>query len=224
MPEKPMLLDQHNHTIPRSLDSSLMPRELVKRARERGVDAICLTEHDAAWDSRGVEDLALDAGVLVLPGMEITTNAGHILVFGLDRYTSEMTNARKLRRIADAEGGVMVLAHPYRKSAYVHPINGVTPAGGTGAVSEALPPLDAAEVLNGTGSSADNALSLDVSQVLGLPGTGGSDAHSPSEVARCASIFHGAIGSLADLMVELKRGQFEAHRVAPREGVSGRAF
>ena len=212
-----MLIDLHNHTIPRSLDSSLMPRELVRRAKERGVDGICLTEHDAAWESQEVELLARDAGVLVLPGMEITTNYGHMLVFGLDRYTSEMINAGKLRRIVDAEGGVMVLAHPFRNSVYDRPISGVVPAPGANAATAELPPLDAVEVLNGTGSHADNALSLSVSQALGLPGTGGSDAHSPSEVALCATLFHEDIGSLEDFIKALKHGRYDAHRLGPKE-------
>lgn len=56
----------------------------------------------------------------VLLGMEVTTNSGHMLVFGLGRYTKEMSNALKLRTITNTEGGVMVLAHLHKNSPYVN--------------------------------------------------------------------------------------------------------
>ena len=40
-----MLIDLHVHTNISSRCSSLMPEELVDKARELGLDAVCVTEH-----------------------------------------------------------------------------------------------------------------------------------------------------------------------------------
>ena len=46
-----MIIDLHNHTIPLSRDSSLNPRDLIGKISELGIDGVCLTEHNAAWDA-----------------------------------------------------------------------------------------------------------------------------------------------------------------------------
>ena len=60
-----MLLDLHNHTWPRSHDSVLDPDDLVARAKGLGLDGICLTEHDAVWDSKEVEAMAVAVPKLI---------------------------------------------------------------------------------------------------------------------------------------------------------------
>ena len=206
-----MLIDLHNHTLPRSLDSSLRADDLVRLAKERGLDGVCLTEHDNSWDSREMEGIGKDHGFPVLAGMEVNTDHGHILVFGLTKYTYEMFSAKRLREIVDQEGGVMILAHPYRRSLYspgpslhrFHP-NGDRPWAATDQDYSTL--IHAVEALNGSGGSSDNAFSLEVARRLGLPGTGGSDAHVMSEVAKAATDFERKITSLSDFIAAVKEG------------------
>jgi predicted metal-dependent phosphoesterase TrpH len=45
-----MLIDLHTHTRPLSHDSLLSPDELIEAAKAAGLDAICVTEHDFAWE------------------------------------------------------------------------------------------------------------------------------------------------------------------------------
>lgn len=209
-----MLIDLHNHTLPRSSDSSLKPEALARAARERGLDGVCLTEHDAAWDSREMERIGGDYGLLVLAGIEVTTDRGHILAFGITEYKYEMSRAERLREIVQAEGGVMVLAHPYRGSLYsaygplaTTRLNGAPWAGHDETYRRLV---DAVEALNGTGTPAQNSFSLEVCQRLGMPGTGGSDAHTLSEVAKCATDFRKEIGQLPELIAALKAGDVRA--------------
>ena len=60
--------------------------DLLDRARSTGLDGVCLTEHDAFWPDEEVRRLSRRHGVLVLPGSEINTDDGHVIVFGLKRY------------------------------------------------------------------------------------------------------------------------------------------
>ncbi len=210
-----MLIDLHNHTLPRSSDSSLRVEELILQAKTRGLDGVCLTEHDNTWNSKEVERISKDNGFLVIAGMEVTTDHGHILVFGVNKFSYEMFTAERLRRIVEEEGGVMVLAHPFRRSLYKLYSHGHTPSPNGGMSWAAqdhdyLNLVEAVEVLNGTGSPHQNAFSLEVAQRLGLPGTGGSDAHHRAEIAACVTKFERDIAGLSELMNELRSGEFSA--------------
>lgn len=208
-----MLIDLHNHTLPRSSDSSLKPEALIKAAKERGLDGICLTEHDAGWDPKEVENVGRDCGMVVLAGIEVTTDHGHILAFGVTQYKYEMSRAQRLREIVEAEGGVMVLAHPYRRSLYTSysaPKPGADGRLWASQDEEYLRLVEAVETLNGTGTAPENAFSMEVCHRLGLPSTGGSDAHTLFEVAKCATEFSGDIRGLPELMAAIKGGEVKA--------------
>ncbi len=52
---------------------------------------------------------------LVIPGVEVNTEDGHMLVFGIDRYVYGMHRMRDLSTLVEKAGGVIVAAHPYRR-------------------------------------------------------------------------------------------------------------
>ena len=66
------------------------------------------------WDLHEIADARCPAGVLILRGMEVTTDLGHIGVFGLERYVGGIYRLAELRRVADAAGGILVANHPFR--------------------------------------------------------------------------------------------------------------
>ena len=117
----PLLIDLHTHTYPKSDDSFVSVDDLIDRAKTLGLDGICLTEHDGFWSSDDVKNLSRRHGFLVLPGSEINTDAGHILVFGLEEYVFGLHKPAFLRRLVNKAGGVMVAAHPYRRRLLVRP-------------------------------------------------------------------------------------------------------
>ena len=97
-------------------DSFMSVDELVESARTVGLDGVCLTDHDAFWSDEQAEELSRRHGILVLPGSEINTDAGHVLAFGLRRYEFGMHKPEYLRACADRDGGVLIAAHPYRRT------------------------------------------------------------------------------------------------------------
>ena len=85
-----VLIDLHTHSFPKSDDSFADVDDLIDNAKAAKLDGICLTDHDFFWSKDEVRDLARRHDFLVLPGSEINTDTGHVLVFGLDRYVFGM--------------------------------------------------------------------------------------------------------------------------------------
>ena len=202
-----MIIDIHTHTYPKSLDSLLTPEALFERAREAGLDGICLTEHDVFWDAGTLEEWSRRFGLLILPGCEVNTEEGHLLVYGLDRYVFGMHKAPFVRELVDAARGAIVVSHPYRRR--------YRPSEGDGQVERSSRErvfglADTIEALNGRGSAEENAFSQALGRSLGTPGTGSSDAHQEEDLGTYATEFSRQVRCLGDLVEELRAGRFQA--------------
>ena len=97
-----------------SSDSSLTPEQLIEKARRIGLDGVCLTEHGGGWDERSLEDSFRGSGITVIRGLEVETEMGHVLVYGLGSYVNGINRIAGLRKEVERVGGVMVSAHPFR--------------------------------------------------------------------------------------------------------------
>ncbi len=192
-----MKIDLHSHTSSHSTCSSLSPEQLVELSRTAGLDAVCLTEHDRSWTDQEIRDLAERLEFVMLRGMEVTTELGHVLVFGVDRYEPDMYFAANLRRYVQAADGLMVLAHPARP--------GQPPADLV--MHSNL--FDALEGLNGSDGPAQNTAALRLGARLLLPPTAGSDCHSPREVGSVATVLEQPVFSERELIDELRRGRHQ---------------
>lgn len=202
-----MIIDLHTHTTPFSDDSALQPAELIKKSKEAGLDGICLTEHDWFWDQSEIDDLSRRYDFLVLPGVEINTDDGHVLAFGLDHYSFGIFHPEVLKRVIDDAGGAMILAHPYRRRFYAdQDIQIAVEKHYHTAIFEMV---DAIEVINGKASPKQNRFSQElIHRRLNLRGVGGSDAHFAADIGSSATIFENTIKTLNDLVTELKAGRF----------------
>ncbi len=208
-----MLIDLHAHTYPKSDDSFVSVDELVDAARQHGLDGICLTEHDDFWPVDAARELTRRHGILVIPGAEINTDAGHVLVFGLHQYKFGMHKPSFLRQEADRHGAVLIAAHPYRRRFLADP--GEDPAVRSEMLNRALDDemlrlFDAVESHNGRGKETENLFSEDLRRGLCLPGTGGSDTHYLRQMGTAATLFERRITSLDELVAELKAGRMRA--------------
>lgn len=207
-----MLIDLHTHTRPLSWDSYLSPDDLVERSKAAGLDGICLSEHDYLWDPDDVAALAKRHNYLVLPAIEINTDDGHILVYGIDRYVYGMHRSHELAKHVRAADGAMVAAHPYRRQMpwYVEDERDYHDALVRAARNPAYQYCVALEKLNGRGTQKENAFSAALCEHMGMPGTAGTDSHSRSDIGRCATNFERDIHDIYELIEELKAGRFEA--------------
>lgn len=217
-----MLIDMHAHTWPRSHDSVLSPDDLVVRAKAAGLDAICFTEHDTLWDDKSVKALCEKHNFLVLAGVEISTDDGHMLCFGIDKYVFGMHRSDALAKHIDAADGVMVAAHPYRRQMpwYVRNDEEYETALQKAAKNPAYPFCAGLEELNGRGSDKENAFSRKLAERMGMPGTAGTDSHAIIDIGKVATYFERDIRNERELIAEIKAGRFYA--VDLRTGVAHR--
>ena len=109
-----MIFDLHIHTVKGSSDSSLTTDILLEKAIDIGLSGVCLTEHSSITNISDVINKFEKSGITLLRGLEVSTDMGHILVFGLYSYVSGMHKIETLRKIVDSAGGVMISAHPFR--------------------------------------------------------------------------------------------------------------
>ena len=205
------MIDLHAHSYPKSDDSFMSVYELIEGSKRLGLDGVCLTDHDSFWSIAETQALSQRHDFLVLPGVEVNTDSGHVVVFGLDKYVFGMHKPAFLRELVDQHGGVMIAAHPYRRRFLEEP------AQDSGARQEMLNQAgadeffdycDAIEGINGRGSAEENRFSLDLRERLAMKSTGGSDAHRVLQLGAAATRFQKKITGLPCLIEEIRQGRF----------------
>ena len=213
-----MIIDLHVHTSHGSGDSSLSPQELVAEARRIGLQGACLTEHSGPWDRFEFQRFASQQdGLLLVPALEVETEVGHITLFGLDKYVGGIAKLQELRRVAEACGAYVVLAHPFRNMFHRIPFSpnllyrevSRYPDTVEDAMGHPVFQLvDAIEVANGGNTDEENAFASEVAHRLGKPMVGGSDAHSTSGLGRCVTVFPEPIATPEEFLQALHAGLF----------------
>src|SRR4030042_4781886 len=199
-----MIIDMHIHTNLVSICSQLGPDELLQRVRELQIDAICVTDHHSHRGADKMIEYARGSGYPIFRGVEIYTNLGDMLVFGLKRETRyHLTTFDELIEMAEEDGAVIIPSHPCRgwdpKHAHEHSF----PQGLLGHIA-------AIETHNGANKARSNDLAQAVAREFSLNGTGGSDAHSLWQVGKCVTVFENDISSQEELLAELREGNYEA--------------
>ena len=198
-------VDLHTHTRVGSNCSYMEPQQLASRARELGLDGVCITDHNAPWDGAGLAALNSPEGPLFFAGVELSTEWGDVLIYGVDGLGGGI-RAGELRSLVDKAGGVMVAAHPFRR----YSVPGVPPDQEEALRNPLFELVDAIEVFNGMGPRREMDFAGQVVRRLGLPGVGGSDSHAPHTVGHCFTEFERPLRTTAELVAELKAGRFRA--------------
>lgn len=152
---------------------------LVEQAAAVGLDALAVTDHDEIAASLDAADLAGEYDLVGIPGMEVTSAAGHVLALGVeDVVPAGIPFVETIERI-HAQGGIAVVPHPFQKSR-----SGVGP----NVSPDELAQADAIEVYNSrllTGRA--NRRAEKFARDRGLPMTAGSDAHISEMVGQAVT-------------------------------------
>src|SRR5215210_685294 len=96
------IVDMHIHTTNGASDSQLRPEEMSAIAKQIGLTGVNVTEHDRVWDRYTADAFRRENPHLFLsPGMEVSTDLGHIIVVGLKEYVGGIRKCEELRRVVD---------------------------------------------------------------------------------------------------------------------------
>ena len=162
-------VDCHLHTVA-SGDAVLTLDQLAERARQTGLDVVCITDHNVT--SAAVAATERDLGVRVVVGEEIRTPDGDVIgLFLTERIPYVLPVAEVVARIR-AQGGLVYAPHPFDplRSGLGRVLPGLCAAGA----------VDIVEVFNAkTETQAPNERALAFATAHALPGGAGSDAHDP---------------------------------------------
>jgi hypothetical protein len=103
--------DFHSHTV--HSDGSLEVVELAARAVGRGLDLLAVTDHNTISHHAALAAAGDDTGILLVPGQEVTTDAGHANCFGAIGWIDFRDPPDRWLEEATARGGVMSVNHPW---------------------------------------------------------------------------------------------------------------
>ena len=112
-----MKIDLHTHSDIGSACSRRSIEQIAADALCRGVDAVCITDHNTMRAADEARRISEDTGFLILIGLEVTTEDGDFLVFGSGRDGFEPLPYRLLRREAGLSRCAVIPAHAYRGGA-----------------------------------------------------------------------------------------------------------
>lgn len=216
-----MVVDMHVHTSLGSPDSNLTPARVVEAARAVSLDGVVFAEHDADWTEEQLERFRQENGLFAWSAREWETDCGHIVALGLHSEVKAIEQARELRRLTLAEGGLLIISHPFRfypsmsNRLFGHQDNSSSLTPEQMAENPAFELVDAIEVLNYACTEKENQLAQEVARVLGKPGVAGSDAHTYMEVGRCVTVFEREIEGEEELIEELRAGRCRVARRKP---------
>ncbi|MDP6402732.1 MAG: PHP-associated domain-containing protein [SAR202 cluster bacterium] len=207
-----MFLDLHTHSVS-SDDSRATVEQYVKwagvlRRKGRRIDGFVLTEHRKFDFDADYSALAQAGGLVILKGSEVDTKYGHFLVYGVTHelvsridLSDVATDAIELLEAAHDTGGIAVPAHPGRFGI------GLCEFIDGGADFSAVRVV---EQLNGSNRPGEQERAEELIKSHGYPGIGGSDAHLVSAIGTCMTRFDNHIANEADLVRELRAGNFRA--------------
>jgi predicted metal-dependent phosphoesterase TrpH len=200
-------VDCHLHTVA-SGDSVLSVGELAERARQAGLDAVFITDHNVTHAA--VAAAERDLGMRVIVGEEVRTPDGDVIgLFLTERIPYVLPLPEVIGRIR-GQGGLVYVPHPFdlARSSLGRVLPGLCAAGD----------VDVIEVFNAKiADPALNEKAAALAREFALPGGAGSDAHDAPGVGAAyleMPDFDGPASFLAALADARVTGEFRDH--APR--------
>jgi len=208
-------VDCHLHTVA-SGDAVLTLDELADRARQAGLDVVCITDHNVT--SAAVAASERDLGIRIIVGEEIRTPDGDLIgLFLTERIPYVLPVAEVVARIR-AQGGLVYAPHPFDplRSSLGRVLPSLCQAGA----------VDIIEVFNSKiAEQAPNDRALALAAAYALPGGAGSDAHDAPGVGAAyleMPDFDGPASFLAALADARITGEYRPHAVRyPRRPAPG---
>lgn len=190
-----MRLDIHIHSS-YSSDGTVSPKEILKYAKKKELNGIAITDHNVIqgslklWrENKNTKDF------VVIPGMEVSSNEGHILALGvMELIPRGLTPEETIQKITDL-GGVAIASHPYRFWS------------GLGEETVRKSKFEVIEVVNSRSLKKENLKAKKLAKELGCGKTGGSDSHSLKHLGNAYTKFEKSSSKTDDILDQIRKGR-----------------
>jgi len=196
-----MLVDMHLHESTFSLDSFITLEQIVAVAKTRGLDAVCITDHDSMGLRQRAAAYSKEIGFPIFVGVESFTLWGDITAWGIDSCPDTRIPAQDFIDQAGEAGGFCVSCHPFRNNNR-----------GLEENLRKVRGLHGVEVLNGSTSIEANRLAMRYCRELGLKPIGASDAHVEEQIGRYVTWLPEHVTTLEDFVTQLRTCPTKAAR------------
>jgi predicted metal-dependent phosphoesterase TrpH len=194
-----MRIDLHCHSK-YSYDNYPEPEDLIGQAIKVKLDGVCFTEHHSMISSWLLEKIRIPDDFCVFKGIEMSTDLGHLLIYGLKddswkiRSSPTYLNAIDVIENVHRLGGICVPAHPFRGcdsfGEHIFSIDG----------------FDAIETHNGLNSENMNQKAIHAARLRNLSSIGGSDCHNKEQVGRAFTELKNPVHTIDELIEEIRKG------------------
>ncbi len=159
-------VDLHLHTQ-FSFDASISPKFVADALNAHPlIKGVAVTDHNTLEGYFHVRRFAAAyEDVVVIPGVEVSTVFGDIIVLGVEEKPAHWSSLESVVDFTRDRKGIIVVPHPYR-------------GGGIGDAAKKIPTgFTAVEIANPDASDEENKMAETLAKMKNMPGVGGSDAH-----------------------------------------------
>ncbi|HEX8280694.1 MAG TPA: PHP domain-containing protein [Chthoniobacterales bacterium] len=209
-------IDLHTHTF-FSGDGVSSPEENIAAARAVGLNGFAVTDHNTCDAvsyllDKGLmrEDGEAVDGFLIIPGVEVSTDEGHLLCIGTTLPYMKGKPAREVCEAIHEHGGLAIPPHPFDLF-----------RAGIRTETLATLPIDALEVFNAaTTLRRYNRYAFEYAQSRGLPMTAASDAHHAHALGTAYTILNTEDFTVKGVLAQVcKTNELSQHYLTPGDSV-----
>ena len=190
--------DLHVHTKA-SADGHCPIEDVLRQAEKAGLDAVAITDHDSVESAK--KALTLKSSVLVIPGIEVSTKQGHVLLLGTTEEFPKGEDALETIRKGRDAGCLVIIAHPYHHFRHAVGLHS----------KQALIEADALEGYNSRYyTKGSNKKAVRTAKRLKKPVTAGSDAHECRFVGYGINVVEARERSVPAILDAIRAGSIES--------------
>jgi len=174
--------DLHIHTREAEPFIAYTARELIARAARDGYQVLSISNHNIQSFDDELSAFARDHGILLIPGVEVTVEGRHVLVYNADVSVDKIRTFAGLRRYRTPEW-LVVAPHPFFPAGYCLREK----------LWQEVELFDAIEFSHFYTPRIDfNRAAVKLARALGLPLIGTSDSHLDEQFGTTFSLIDAA--------------------------------